>query len=146
MSKSLTNTETSDTRTASVEVHYTRFIDDRDDEAFDLTRDIRVHARPGDITAEVFDLAYEKVHGGEVSLEDVLSPEKANVVLSHIYSRMQDGRVDDELSYDGSETRSMMVGDIIILNDVAFLVGPSSFPVLGEADYFTGAATGEEVA
>jgi len=134
-----TNTNESnqnETETVDVEIYYTKFLDDRDHEAFELTRDIRTYAQPKDVTGETFDLAYEQIHRGEVSLEDVVQPDKLNVVLGHIYSRMQGGRVDSELSYDGSKTRSMMIGGVIVIDGRASLVGEgTSFPDLGDLEY-----------
>jgi hypothetical protein len=118
--------------TVDVEIHYTKFVGDRDHEAFEITRDIRTYADPDDVTAETFDIACE------VSLEDIVpgSRDNINTVLGHIYSRLQGGRVDEELGYDGSETRSSMIGDVIVVDDHAYLVGEgASFPHLGRVEY-----------
>lgn len=140
------------TETADVEVYYTRGGHQRDaenlergDRALEVARDMRTFADPEDLTAETFDIAYAKVAEGEVSLDDVVDTDNVTAVLGHIYSRLQGGRVDEELGYDGSETRSAMIGDVIVVDGRAALVGEgASFPDLGEFQYLTNDADDEE--
>lgn len=101
-----------------VAVYYTTF--DPDSPGFETARDIRTYVDPGEIGSEEFATAYEHVLTAEI---DVVDADSRDVVLQRIYERMQGGHVDAELGYDGSETRSMMQGDIIVLNERAWMVG-----------------------
>lgn len=84
-----------------------------------------------------FEAAYKRLgEPVEVRLDDVVDEDNERAVLGHLYDRLQGGRVDDELPYDGSTTRSAMTGDVLVVDGRAFLVGEiASFPDLGDAEH-----------
>lgn len=127
--------------TVEVDVLYTRFGDEAEtDEAQELSRDLRTFADPDDVLeldADEFEAAYKRLgEPVEVRLDDVVDEDNRRAVIAHIYDRLQGGRVDDELPYDGSTTRSATLGDIIVVDGRAALVGEiASFPDLGDAEH-----------
>lgn len=101
-----------------VAVYYTTF--DPDSPGFEIARDIRTYADPSEIESEAFATAYDEVLTADIDVPDT---DTRDVVLQRIYERMQGGHVDQKLGYDGSDTRSMMQGDIIVLEERAWMVG-----------------------
>lgn len=124
--------------TVEIEVHYSTM--DPESEAFELARDIRAAADPDLVDEHSFAAAYDRVGGGTIDTDEwPFDPTDTRTILGHVWDRFQGGRVDNVLGYDGSETRSMMIGDIIVVDGFAFFVGPvTSFPGLGKVEYLRG--------
>jgi hypothetical protein len=119
-----------------IEIHYTTF--DPNADGFETARDIRTFADPDLVTSTSFASAYEQVSVVDVTATDLNhigtdTDTDSDALLDEIYRRLQGGRHDDVLGYDGSETRSAMLGDIIVLGTDAYLVGEiATFPELGD--------------
>ena len=94
-----------------VEVRYTVF--EPDHEHLETARDIRALGEIEMVDEETLEEAYTTV--AEAEIEETFDDRIR--FLENIYKRMQGGRRDAEIGYDGGETRSMMMGDVIIVED-----------------------------
>lgn len=128
------------TETVDVDINYTTFDADAvSDETFETARDIRCFGDLEMVTPETVD-AYERVAGGEVSLDQLVDDDPSiGLVCGHVYSRLQGGRTDDDLGYDGTEMRSAMIGDVIVVDDLDAVASDSlsslARRVSGPSDY-----------
>jgi|AntDeeMinimDraft_5_1070356.scaffolds.fasta_scaffold12339_2 hypothetical protein len=117
---------------AEVEVYYTTY--DTDHEGFELAREIRYAPATHNIGPEDW-IAYDFGFGGTVDLSDLPGECSIGVLLSYLYARLQGGRSDDELGYDGTEHRSVSIGDLIVVDGSAYLVDKGhSFRHVGKID------------
>lgn len=134
---------------ATIEIYYTRGAHTRSapklqegTEAFELSRDLRCFAdetfERQDVTlSEALDVAYASL-GEPVSI--TLEPFEYDAtdvvrVADHVYKRLQGPRADSKLPYDGTQTRSAAVGDLIVVDGTIVMVGHGyDFPILGELD------------
>lgn len=139
-----------DANRATVRVFYTRGAYSRDaptlergTEEFELSRDLRCFAdetfEMRDVTVEhALDVAYVELTDEPVEISTENFDYDANDVVrvaDHVYSRLQGPRADSRLPYDGSETRSMAVGDLVVVDGTIVMVGSGyDFPILGDLD------------
>jgi len=118
------NDDGSTTTTHEATVYHTRFVDE-DDDAFELTRDIRMgyewavnHGRiiHREVRTDVFDAAYVEAGTVEVDVPASRSPEAA------AYKAWEAGK-----GHDPGSTRSMATGDIIVVDGDAHFVDSIGF-------------------
>jgi hypothetical protein len=104
---------------------------DEDGEAFELARDLRGFGTDAfdDFDRDpqhALDTAYDTLFEFTVDaeLDDV---HDAGDLLGELYDRMQGPRTDEQIGYDGSETRSLGVGDVIVVDGQPFMVDRIGF-------------------
>ena len=104
---------------------------DDESEAFELARDLRGFGTDAfdDFDRDpqhALDTAYDTLFEFTVDaeLDDV---HDAGDLLGELYDRMQGPRRDEQIGYDGSETRSLGVGDVIVVDGQPFIVDRIGF-------------------
>ena len=104
---------------------------DDESEAFELARDLRGFGTDAfdDFDRDpqhALDTAYDTLFEFTVDaeLDDV---HDAGDLLGELYDRMQGPRRDEQIGYDGSETRSLGVGDVIVVDGQPFMVDRIGF-------------------
>jgi len=95
---------------------------DTSSERFRVGRDLRGFGSDafeefGHEPAAAFETALDPVF--EFTVAEI---EDTDAFLEDIYSRMQGPRQDDEIGYDGGETRSLTVGDVIVVDGTPHMV------------------------
>lgn len=127
-----------DTETVAIEVKYVRGshardskkIDpDADPALFQLTRDLRAFGTAafdeyGHDVQEALDTAYATIGTTEYPTEGL---EDVEDLLRDVYDRCQGPRVVDDGLYDGRIHRSMSPGDLIVVDDMAYMVDRCGF-------------------
>lgn len=103
---------------------------DADAEAFEIARDLRGFGTEAFDEFDrdpqtALDTAYDSLF--ECTVEDA---EDVDELLRDIYQRLQGPRVDDQLGYDGSKTRSLGVGDVIRVDGTPYMVDRFGFTEL----------------
>lgn len=111
--------------------HSKRVEFDDESEAFELARDLRGFGTDAfdDFDRDpqhALDTAYDTLFEFTVDaeLDDV---HDTGDLLGELYDRMQGPRTDEQIGYDGSETRSLGVGDVFVVDGQPFMVDRIGF-------------------
>jgi len=104
---------------------------DEDGEAFELARDLRGFGTDAfdDFDRDpqhALDTAYDTLFEFTVDAE-LDNVHDTGDLISDLYDRMQGPRTDEQIGYDGSETRSLGVGDVIVVDGQPFMVDRIGF-------------------
>lgn len=95
--------------------------------AFVIARDLRGFGTDafdefGRDPRKALDIAYDSLF--ECTVEQV---DDVDELLREIYERLQGGRVDEQIGYDGSKTRSLGIGDVIRVDGAPYMVDRFGF-------------------
>lgn len=105
---------------------------DEDGEAFEIARDLRGFGTEAfdDFDRDpqhALDTAYDTLFDATVEHDDDI-----DALLGNVYERLQGPRTDEQLGYDGSETRSLGVGDVIVVDGTPYIVERFGFADLSD--------------
>lgn len=132
------NDASTDEQTVTVQVYYsagahTKGVEPpaKETERYEMGRDLRAFGAKAfgqrDYSPKyAIETGMDKIDEGSITVGDT----DPDCVAKEVYTRMQGPRQDDELDYVGSERRSMMVGDIIVVDGTAIMVAAIGFEEL----------------
>lgn len=105
---------------------------DEDGEAYELARDLRGFGTEAFDEFDrdpqhALDTAYDALFDATVDHDGDI-----DALLGNVYERLQGPRTDEQLGYDGSETRSLGVGDVIVVDGTPYMVERFGFADLSD--------------